>query len=382
MRSTTTLLLTVWALAAGLLAGCSGQPEEQAAAQPRAVSLARAERLGDGPGRGYPGAVRAARQAELALRVGGPLVAVHVAPGDTVRKGQPLLRIDPRDFEDAIRTLEAQLAGARAAQRNAGLNLGRTGPLLASGAVAQADYDNAQSAHDTARAQAQALEAQLAAARHALDDTVLRAPFDGLVTARHVENHEMVAAGQLALALRDIAELEIDTDVPETDMARMAPGRTPGASGAPAAQVEFLARPGQHHPARLKEWSAEPDPATRAYRVTFALPAPQGLAILPGMTCQVLLPTGPSAPGALSVPASALGAAGPKAGRSAVWVFDPQTATATRREVRTGQLVQGSRVEVLDGLAEGEPVVAAGVDFITEGMALRPLGDAGAEQAQ
>lgn len=378
-----TMALTL-ALTAGLLAGCSGQPEEQAAAQPRVVSLARAERLGDGPGRGYPGAVRAARQAELSLRVGGPLVEVRVAPGDVVRKGETLLRIDPRDFEDAIRTLEAQLAGARAAEHNAQLHLDRTGPLLARGAVAQADYDDALSARDTARAQARALEAQIATARHALDDTTLNAPFDGLVTARHVENHELVAAGQQALALRDISELEIDADVPETEMARMAPGRAPGASAAPtapAAEVEFLAQPGRRHPARLKEWSAEPDPATRAYRVTFALPAPEGLAILPGMTCQVLLPTGRAALGALTVPASALASARAGGGAADVWVFDPAAETAARRAVRTGRMLEGSRVEILDGLAEGEQVVTAGRDFIAEGMALRPLADADAPGA-
>jgi RND family efflux transporter MFP subunit len=369
--------LTTWilalALAAASLAGCSGQPGEQPAAQPRAVALARVEPLGDGPGRGYPGAVRAARQAELSLRVGGPLVAVLAAPGDVVRRGQPLLRIDPRDFQDAIRTLEAQLAGAEAALRNAELDLGRAAPLLERGAVAQADYDNAQSARDTARARVRALEAQLVAARHALDDTVLAAPFDGLVTARHVENHELVAPGQRALALRDITELEIDTDVPETEMALMPPGRTP------QAEVEFLAQPGRRHPARLKEWSAEPDPATRAYRLTFALPAPRELHILPGMTCQVLL-AGQPPRGALAVPASALATARPGAapGEAGVWVFDPASGTAARRAVRTGRLVEGSLVEILDGLEQGELVVAAGHDFIAEGMALRPLDDADA----
>ena len=381
MRRAAFLPLAIWALACGaaLLAGCSGQPqEEKSSGEPRVVALALALRQGDVPQRSYPGVVRSSQKAELALRVGGPLVEVAVRPGDVVRKGQTLLRIDPRDFQDTIRTLEAELAGAQATLRNAELHLGRTAPLLARGAVAQADFDDAQSAHDSARAAVQALDAQLQKARHALGDTTLVAPFDGLVTARPVENHEIVVAGQQAVILHDITQLEIDVDVPEAEMARL------GLDSAATAAVEFPPLGDRRHTARIRQWSAEPDPATRAYRVTFALPAPQGARILPGMTCQVLLARDQGDQGVLTVPASALGAVGPEAGRSAVWVFDPQTATATRREVRAGQLVEGSRVEILDGLREGELVVGAGMDFITEGMALRPLNGAGsgAEQTQ
>lgn len=373
MRRTRIWVMLVAALVAGSLAlagvrGVAGQEagEEVIAADqvPRPVAVSPVQRDGDGGVRQYPGATRACSEAELAFRVGGPLLEVLAQPGDEAASGDVLMRIDPRDYEDNIRVLEAQLSGAQASRNIAALDLERLTELLDQRVVSQADFDSRKASYDSAVAAVRSLEAQLAIARHKLEDTELAAPFAGVVTASYVENHEMVASGQVVLKMQDISRLEIDVSVPENEMPLFALSK-----GLEAA-VTFSSLPGREFTARLEEWSSEASELTRTYTVTFVLDAPEDVRILPGMTADVHLSAGGETD-PLTIPASAVVANGQ--GSPVVWVYDQATGTATRRRVETGALAADSRVTVLDGLQEGELVVVAGMDFIEEGMLLRPL---------
>lgn len=347
---------------AGSAAGGAEAELRALAAEPRPAAI-EAVRGASSGGRRYPATVRAAKEAPLSFRVAGPLVAVPVQPGDRVRRGDLLMEIDRRDYDDAIRVLEAQLAGARAALEKARLDLERARPLLAEGVIAQAAFDGAVSAHDTSAASVRDIEGRLRIARHQLADVRLLAPFDGIVAAKTVDNHEMVAAGQVVLTLLDISSLDVRAEVPEDEMVRkdLVPGRE--------ALVAFSALPGRTFAARLKEWSAAPDRVTRTYAVTFSLAAPSEGQVLPGMTGELLWQA--AGDGRLSVPVGALFS--DEEGREALWVFDDRTSTASKRVVETGGLVGRDRVSVVKGLSGNERVVAAGPAFIVEGMKLRPL---------
>ena len=144
----------------------------------------------------YPGIVIASQQAKLAFRVGGPLIQVAVKPGDNVKKGQVLMQIDPRDFEDNIRVLEAQLAGAESQQDRAQRDFDRAQTLFEQQVSATADFDRAKSAFDSASAGVQSLKAQLQIARHKLKDTTLRAPYAGTITTQSAEGYEMIEVGK------------------------------------------------------------------------------------------------------------------------------------------------------------------------------------------
>jgi RND family efflux transporter MFP subunit len=315
--------------------------------------------------RTYPGTVNATREALLSFRVSGPLVKVNVQPGDLVKKGQVLMEIDARDYWDDIRVLEAQLDGARAMLENARLDYERAKPLLAEQVISQASYDGTKSVYDTAAASVKNLNASLQIAKHRLEDTRLRAPFDCIVSTKGIENHEMVTAGKTVMDVLDISSLEIETSVPESDLARERLEQGQGAA------VEFASLPGRRFPAKLKEWSTSPDPATRTYSVTFAFSSPGEVQILPGMTGELFWERKVGAVNGISVPVSALVSDGDNG--SAVWVYDPQTSLPSRRAVRTGGLLGKDRVAVTEGLNPGERVVTAGAAFVTEGMKLRPM---------
>lgn len=335
-------------------------------AEPRPVMLEEVRSGNEMKSRVYPASVQASKEAPLSFRVSGPLVTVNGQPGDLIKKDTVLLEIDPRDFQDGIRVLEAQLSGAMAALEKSKLDFERSKSLLGENVISRASYDAAKSAFETSTASVKDIQARLKIARHQLADTKLLAPFDGIISTRRVENHEMVSAGQVVLTVLDISSLEIKTNIPENEIAHksLVPGQE--------ATVGFASLPERTFKAFLKEWSAAPDPSTRTYSVTFALPAPKEAQILPGMTGEISWRKQADAAGAVSVPVGALVADGEKG--SAVWIFDPDTSSPVKRSVRTGAFSHGgNRVLVLDGLRSGERIVVAGASFVVEGMKLRPM---------
>jgi len=119
----------------------------------------------------------------------GPLVAgvvekISVNVGDQVRKGDPLFQIRPALYEREAEEAKANLAFAQAQRDNARRALDRMKKLAADGYAAQAKFDDAQTAFDVAAADVARREAQLKTARRNLDDTIVRAPFDGTITKR------------------------------------------------------------------------------------------------------------------------------------------------------------------------------------------------------
>lgn len=231
----------------------------------------------------YPGFILASRQAQLAFRVKGPLISVNVQPGDIVEKGQVLMQIDPRDFEDNIRVLEAQLAGAQAQHDGAERDFTRARTLFEQHVSATADFDWAKSRFDSAFAGVQSVKAQLQIARHQLLDTSLRAPYAGVITTQSVENYEMVKAGEEVIGIQDISNLEVEIKIPENEIAHH-----PLQQGEQVT-VELSAIAGRLFTAQLKEWNTAADPVTRTYALRFSFPAPVDAHVLPGMTAEVFI---------------------------------------------------------------------------------------------
>jgi RND family efflux transporter MFP subunit len=332
----------------------------QQAARP--VNLERVQATPIAQKRDYPGVVKASAESALSFRVGGPLVSVNVKLGEPVKKGDLLMQIDPRDFEDRIQSLAAQLAGASAQQQNAEQDYLRISGLFKEKVVPQSDYDHAKNAKDSAGAVVKGIQAQLAIARHALEDTSLRAPYDGTVSKQLVENHEMVKAGAVVLRFQNIQWLEATVSVPENEIVKRS------LDGSKLANVSFSAISGRQFQARLKEWSSVADPLTRTYAVTFKFQAPESFRILPGMSASISWNDGAAKP-VLTVPASAVvPIAG---GGSSVWIYDEASGRAEQRPVSLGDLVGAARIVVVDGLSEGERVVVSGSRLIHADLALK-----------
>ncbi|SEA39141.1 RND family efflux transporter, MFP subunit [Desulfuromusa kysingii] len=244
----------------------------------------------------YPGTIISSHQAKLAFRVSGPLIKVLVKPGDKVKKGQLVMQVDPRDFEDSIRVLEAQLAGAEAQRDRALRDFDRAQTLFDQHVSATADFDRAKGAYEVAFSGVAIIEAQLQMARHRLKDTSLRAPFAGVITTQSAENYEMIRAGAEVLAIHDISNLEVEIKIPENEIVRY-PLRV-----GQEVRVKLAAIADSSFTAKLVEWNSAADPVTRTYALRFAFTALPQFHVLPGMTAEVSLINEASQPSSYHVP--------------------------------------------------------------------------------
>ena len=316
--------------------------------------------------RRYPGIIKASQQTQLAFRIGGPLVAIDVEPGEKISKGQRLMQVDPRDFKDRIAVLNAQLAAARSDLEHTRQDYDRAVTLFKQQVNAKADYDRAKSAYDRAVAMEQSLKAELQIARHQLEDTTLKAPYDGMVIEQKVENYEMIEPGQVVVAIQDIATLEVEIHLPENEIVKY-----PLAKNLPA-EVRFTSAPDQRFTIYLKEWTARADEVTRTYTLTFYFTPPKGCQILPGMTADVYWKVPPSGcKTQLIIPTDAVFST--SGHDTYVWVYDDATSQVLKRAVELGSLTGENQVELLSGLDEAEWIVIACSAELTDGMHIEAL---------
>lgn len=317
--------------------------------------------------RTYPGRVQAAQRVSLAFRVGGPVVEIHVSKGQRVDVGQVLARIDTRDYQVQVANLEAQLAAVRAQEIQAAEGYQRVRGLYEHDNASKADFDNARAALDVGRAQVEATEQALKAARLSLADTALKAPYNGIIADRLVEEHQTVAAGQPIIAFQGIDGLEVLIHVPEREVADLTRRAPTGI------EVRFDALPSDVSlPARVKEFATETDRQTQTFPVTLELEGSPSADLMPGMTASVTWVTGNgvSADESMIVPIGSVGSE--TDGGSFVWRVDTETMTIERMPVTTGALTDAG-IEITEGINPSDRILAAGVDFAIEGQKVRPL---------
>src|SRR5919206_37056 len=180
---------------------------------------------------------------------------------------------------------------------------------------------------------------------------------DGVVTGVSAEAGQVVAAGAPVITLARDSEMEVAVSVPEQEIARLQPGQ-------PVA-VALWADPGRRIEGRIREIAAAADPATRTYAVRVAARDPKGLMRF-GMTATVEARVPGAAPAVL-VPLPALTSVD---GQPSVWVVDAAGTVSRRPVAVAGPVPEGVRIR--DGLEPGQQVVSAGVQFLHEGLRVRP----------
>ncbi|HEB95779.1 MAG TPA: efflux RND transporter periplasmic adaptor subunit [Sedimenticola thiotaurini] len=334
-----------------LVAGCSGPAGQEEPAKPvvrpvKSLLLPRTV----GVERSFPGTVRAAKRVDLAFNVPGRIIELPAREGERVAKGALLARIDPTNYQMAVNSAKAEYDDALADYR-------RFGELVKKGFVSRADYDRTV-------AKKEVTEASLERARKRLEDTYLRAPFEGVVARRFVENYTEVTAKQPVLSLQDTRQLEVVVDLPEDVVIGEQPDREM------KMVATFSALPGLELPVSIKEYATRADPKTLTYRVILALPEKGDANILPGMTAKVLFTPG-TAGGRpqFTIPASAL--LEDDGGRW-LWVIDPDTHAVSRRKVEISGSKDG-KVLVSSGVEPGELIAVAGVHSLKQGMVVKPV---------
>ena len=311
----------------------------------------------------YSGTVQARRQADLAFRVGGKIIARSVDLGARVQAGDVLARLDPADLVLAAESAQNAMAAAAADATNARLefqryeNLGRASPsFLAS------ERERRVAANMMANARLAQAQRQYALALSQKNYGTLFADADGVVVGLPVEVGQVVSPGQTVMTVAQTGETEVLVDLPEN--------RLPELRAADEIAVVPWSDPSRSFAGQVREIAARADPASRTFAVRIAVQAP-GEQLALGGTATVRL-TGRGAGPVAVLPASALGDCD---GKPCVWVLDEGQSRATPRPV-TVAAYQEDHVAIAAGLQAGEQVVTAGVTQLDPNLTVVAWGGA------
>jgi len=329
------------------------------------------------------GYVTARREATVSSKVTGKVREVLIEEGVAVTEGQILARLDDTNTQASLELARAQRAAAgalleetRVRLKDAETEFKRQQHLRAGGAAPQADHDRAETAALALRARLTQQESDIAVAERTvgvwqqqLEDTVIRAPFAGIVTSKNAQPGEMISPMSSGGFTRtgictivDMASLEVEIDVNESFINRVAPGQ--------AVEAALDAYPDWKIPCRVIAIipTADRQKSTVRVRVGFDRLDPR---ILPEMSVKVAFretgertaahPDGVT----VLVPKSAVRQDG---GRDIVFVVT--NGHAERRAVTLGSERRGD-VEILSGLAAGERVALEAPAGLADGAAVK-----------
>jgi RND family efflux transporter MFP subunit len=301
-------------------------------------------------------------QSDLGFRVPGKVLVRLVDAGQRVKRGQPLMRIDPVDLKLAASAQQEAVAAARARAQQATQDEARYRDLQGTGAISASAHDQVKAAAEAARAQLSAAEAQADVARNASRYAELVADDDGVVMDTLAEPGQVVSAGQAVVRLAHAGRREAVIQLPET--LRPAVGSS--------AQATLFGRDGVGVAARLRLLSEVADRFTRTFEARYVLDGDLADAPL-GTTVTIRIPDAATASGSsLRVPVGALLDSGKGAG---VWVVSGEPAKVSWRPVAVQQL-DDDGARVTGALKQGDRIVALGAHLLREGEPVRTAGQA------
>ncbi|WP_026258746.1 efflux RND transporter periplasmic adaptor subunit [Uliginosibacterium gangwonense] len=314
--------------------------------------------------RSFTGTVAARVQSDLGFRVSGKVLERLVDAGQTVKRGQVLMRIDPIDLKLAAHAQQESVAAARARAQQTADDEARYRDLRGTGAISASAYDQIKAAADAAKAQLSAAEAQADLARNASRYAELIADADGVVMETTAEPGQVVNAGQVVVRLAHAGRREAIIQLPET--LRPAVGST--------GQATLFGKEGVSVPAKLRQLSDAADKLTRTFEARYVLEGELVNAPL-GATVTIEIPDGPSPKqDGLQVPIAALFDAGRGPG---VWIISGTPAKVSWRPIVV-QRVDDDHARVAGQLKQGDRIVALGAHLLREGEQVRVAGLAAA----
>ena len=327
--------------------------------------------------RRYFGTVQGGKRADLSFRVPGTLNRINTEKGSSVKRGTLLATLDPRDFNTRIAQAQSALSQAQAQYKNTEADFKRYENLYRQKVIARAQYDTYKTQVDVAKSAVDSAQANLKAARDSLRDTELRAPFDGVISDRKVENFQDINAKQTIFTLQDLNTLEIVFNIPDNDIL-IAP--VPKVRNLQDLKehaelfnitAKFDALPEKSFPLAIKEVAAQAT-AANTYPITAVMPTQRDIRILPGMSVTVAVDFAPEDSksenrGKYSVPVTAIRSEGRN---NYVWRY--AVGQVSRVPVRVGEIHDGGYVDIEgDTLKGGDVIVTAGVYFLHEGQRVR-----------
>jgi HlyD family secretion protein len=345
-------------------AGATGQAGAFAQ-PPMTVELAKVSRASMQAYVEVVGSLVGAQTVDIVPRAQGRLQSIDVRIGDSVSRGQVLAKVEDQELLEQLRQADASFEVARATirQREADLsfaktNLDRNKSLFERHLLPRQSLDDAEARHQASQAQLDLAQAQLQQAssrreelRINLANTTVKSPVNGFVAKRFVDPGAFVTQNIQLLSVVDISIVRLVVNLVERDLRKVNVGA--------GAAMSVDAYPGENFAGRVARVAPVLDPATRTAEMEIEVPNPTGR-LKPGMYARVRLISTTKA-NALVVPKSAMVDVQVRRG-----VYMVQKGQAVFRAVTLG-LEEPDRIEVTDGLAEGDEVVTTGASALRDG---------------
>ena len=290
--------------------------------------------------RRFDGAVEARFRSTVSSQVAARIEELPFDVDDFVERGDVIVRFRNQTAAADLQQAEAAFREAKARREEASSSYNRIEQLFSQDRVSKADMDRATADLQSAEARVAAAEGALLGAQERLENTVVRAPFSGIVVERHAEMGEMATVGMPLMTGLSLEHLRVVVDVPQSDIGAlrrdaMAWVELPDGGSLEAEEVRIF---------------PYADPSTHSFRVRLKLAEGQH-GIYPGIWVKVRFRTGEER--ALLVPAASVVQ---RSELTAVYVLDDSD-TPRLRQIRTGRALPDGQVIVLAGLEAGERVV-------------------------
>lgn len=308
----------------------------------------------------YAGEIRPRYETKLSFRVAGQLLAREVETGQVVKAGQVLARLDMKDFDLDVATIQAKLASAEADAAQAQSELKRYRGLAAQNFISASALSKYETVTRTTQAKIDELKAQLGQTQNRAQYTTLVADHDGIVTGLDAEVGQVVNAGQSIVRVARLTEKEVVIHIPENRLDEFKKEHS--------LKMTLWAEPNQTYQGVLREIAPEADAITRTYTAKISLPhAPESIQF--GMTATVYL-TQTQADPYIHLPLTALYQ---KKEKSAVWVVQKQTNGQNKVHLHPVHVAgfKDNDVLIQDGLQAGQTIIIAGVNQVYEGQIVK-----------
>ena len=305
----------------------------------------------------FPAVVSADQFSNLAFKMSGPLIAMNIAEGQRVKKGTVVAEMDDTDYR-------LDLEAKKASYQNALSQMNRAEILLTKNAVSIQEYESSKTAYTNAKSAYEVAKSTLA-------DTKLRAPFDGFIQKKYVENYQRVQPGQEVVCLINPEKIQVQFSIPETNIMYFNNPNT--------IYVEFDTYKGKYFKARVKEY-VEASPDGSGVPVFLYIDDPEfsveKYKISVGFSCRVIVKIeNHTEVAGVGVPLSAI-IFDNKSNSKAVFIYNAEEHTVKQCNVQDKGMIVGRDEVIVEGnLQAGDRVVSAGANKLVDGQQVKVLTD-------
>jgi RND family efflux transporter MFP subunit len=336
-----------------VLTGCNSQEKEKVVkSKPRSVSIAVVENhnlpiVVNSVGRLVPN-----REVVLSSQVSGIVQAYSVDTGDSIKANKMVVALDPTDYQLALTEAKANLLSVKARYAAAKNSFLRAGELLPEKVITTEAYEKIEAEYKATQAAMSQAEAAVDINQRLLDKTVIKAPFDGLVTSRMVETGQNINIGEPVMSIADMQSMRVKIHVNEQDYVYL--------DKDDAVTVLVEAYPDASFSGQVDKIGVKADPNTNTFEVEI-LVANSDLVFKAGLTATVNI-TINEIEDAIMIPQNCVLF---RKNRKEVFVVEKGDRAAVR-EVKLGR-VDGSFVRIVKGLLPGDKLIIIGGQYLKDG---------------